>query len=224
MNTKDNKIITAEQLIRAYTLGMFPMSESRTNKRFFFVDPEFRAVIPIFNFHISKTLLRLAKKRPFKITINKAFPDVIKSCATINRTETWINTEIESLFISLNKSRYAHSIECWQENHLVGGIYGLALGGVFFAESMFSRVPNGSKIALINLVARLWKTGFKILDVQFLNDHLLQFGAHEISKDDFKTNLQKAIQSDVDILSLGDTDNDFFDCLSTFLQAKIEMS
>ena len=205
-------------------LGMFPMSESRTNKRFFFVDPEFRAVIPIFNFHISKTLLRLAKKRPFKITINKAFPDVIKSCATINRTETWINTEIESLFISLNKSRYAHSIECWQENHLVGGIYGLALGGVFFAESMFSRVPNGSKIALINLVARLWKTGFKILDVQFLNDHLLQFGAHEITKDDFKTNLQKAVQSDVDILSLGETDNDFFDCLSTFLQAKIEMS
>ena len=205
-------------------LGMFPMSESRTNKRFFFVDPEFRAVIPIFNFHISKTLLRLAKKRPFKITINKAFPDVIKSCATINRTETWINTEIESLFISLNKSRYAHSIECWQENHLVGGIYGLALGGVFFAESMFSRVPNGSKIALINLVARLWKTGFKILDVQFLNDHLLQFGAHEISKDDFKTNLQKAVQSDVNILSLGETDNDFFDCLSTFLQAKIEMS
>ena len=205
-------------------LGMFPMSESRTNKNFFFVDPEFRAVIPIFNFHISKTLLRLAKKRPFKITINKAFPDVIKSCATINRTETWINTEIESLFISLNKSRYAHSIECWQENNLVGGIYGLALGGVFFAESMFSCVPNGSKIALINLVARLWKTGFKILDVQFLNDHLLQFGAYEISKDDFKTNLQKAVQSDVNILSLGETDNDFFDCLSTFLQAKIEMS
>ena len=224
MRTKDNKIITEEQLIRAYMLGMFPMSESRTDKRLFFVDPEFRAVIPIFNFHISKTLLRLAKKRPFKITINKAFPDVVKSCATINRTDTWINTEIENLFISLNKNKYAHSIECWQENHLVGGIYGLALGGVFFAESMFSCVPNGSKIALINLVARLWKTGFKILDVQFLNDHLLQFGAHEISKDDFKTNLRKAVQSDVDILSLGETDNDSFDCLSTFLQAKIEMS
>ena len=224
MNTKDNKIITAEQLIRAYTLGMFPMSESRTNKRFFFVDPEFRAVIPIFNFHISKTLLRLAKKRPFKITINKAFPDVIKLCATINRTETWINREIESLFISLNKSRYAHSIECWQENHLVGGIYGLALGGVFFAESMFSRVPNGSKIALVNLVARLWKTGFKILDVQFLNDHLLQFGAHEISKSEFQTKLQRAIQLDVDILSIGKTDSDFSYCLLTFLQARIEMS
>ena len=205
-------------------LGMFPMSESRTNKKFFFVDPEFRAVIPIFNFHISKSFLRLAKKRPFNITLNKAFPDVIESCATINRTETWINKEIESLFISLHEMKQAHSVECWQDNQLVGGIYGLAIGGVFFAESMFSRVPNGSKIALLNLVARLWKTGFKILDVQFLNNHLLQFGAHEISKSKFQTNLQKAIQLEVDILSFSGTDDDFSDCLSTFLQARMEIS
>ncbi len=224
MSTKDNKIITSDQLIRAYMLGMFPMSESRTNKKFFFVDPEFRAIIPIFNFHISKSLLRLVKKKPFKISINKAFQDVIKSCATINRTETWINKEIESLFISLYEMKQAHSVECWQNNQLVGGIYGLAIGGVFFAESMFSSVPNGSKIALLNLVARLWKTGFKILDVQFLNDHLLQFGAHEISKNEFQTNLQEAIQLDVDILSFGETDDDFSDCLSTFLQARMEMS
>ena len=224
MSTKDNKIITSAQLIRAYMLGMFPMSESRTNKKFFFVDPELRAVIPIFNFHISKSLLRLAKKRPFKITINKAFPDVIKACATINRTETWINKEIESLFISLYEMKQAHSVECWQNNQLVGGIYGLAIGGVFFAESMFSIVPNGSKIALLNLVARLWRTGFKILDVQFLNDHLLQFGAHELSKNEFQTNLQKAIQLEVDILSFGETDDDFSDCLSTFLQARMEIS
>ena len=224
MSTKDNKIITSDQLIKAYMLGMFPMSESRTNKKFFFVDPEFRAIIPIFNFHISKSLLRLVKKKPFKISINKAFQDVIKSCATINRTETWINKEIESLFISLYEMKQAHSVECWQNNQLVGGIYGLAIGGVFFAESMFSSVPNGSKIALLNLVARLWKTGFKILDVQFLNDHLLQFGAHEISKNEFHTNLQEAIQLDVDILSFGETDDDFSDCLSTFLQARIEMS
>ncbi len=224
MSTKDNKIITSDQLIRAYMLGMFPMSESRTNKKFFFVDPEFRAIIPIFNFHVSKSLLRLVKKKPFKISINKAFQDVIKSCATINRTETWINKEIESLFISLYKMKQAHSVECWQNNQLVGGIYGLAIGGVFFAESMFSSVPNGSKIALLNLVARLWKTGFKILDVQFLNDHLLQFGAHEISKNEFQTNLQEAIQLDVDILSFGGTDDDFSDCLSTFLQARMEMS
>ena len=221
---QENKIITLDQIIRAYMLGMFPMSESRTNKKFFFVDPEFRAIIPIFNFHISKSLLRLVKKKPFKISINKAFQDVIKSCATINRTETWINKEIESLFISLYEMKQAHSVECWQNNQLVGGIYGLAIGGVFFAESMFSSVPNGSKIALLNLVARLWRTGFKILDVQFLNDHLLQFGAHEISKNEFQTNLREAIQLDVDILSFGKTDDDFSDCLSTFLQARMEMS
>ncbi len=107
---------------------------------------------------------------------------------------------------------------------MVGGIYGLAIGGVFFAESMFSRISNGSKVALLNLVARLWKTGFKVLDVQFLNEHLLQFGAHEISKDEFQTKLQKAIQLEVDILSFGETDDDFSDCLSTFLQARMEMS
>ena len=224
LSTKDKKIITSDQLIRAYMLGLFPMSESRTNKKFFFVDPEFRAVIPIFNFHISKSLLRLIKKSPFNITLNKAFPDVIESCATINRTETWINKEIEDLFISLHEMKRAHSVECWQDNQLVGGIYGLAIGGVFFAESMFSSVPNGSKIALLNLVARLWRAGFKILDVQFLNDHLLQFGAYEISKNEFQTNLQKAIQLKVDILSFGDTDDDFSDCLSTFLQARMEMS
>ena len=224
MRTKDNKIITPDQLIRAYMLGMFPMSDSRTNKNFFFVDPEFRAVIPIFNFHISKSLLRIVKKRPFKITLNKAFPNVIKSCATINRTETWINKEIESLFISLYKMKHAHSVECWQNNQLVGGIYGLAIGGVFFAESMFSGVPNGSKIALLNLVAILWRTGFRILDVQFLNDHLLQFGAYEISKNEFQADLQKAIQLEVDILSFGETDVDFSNCLSSFLQARIDMS
>ena len=205
-------------------LGMFPMSDSRANKNFFFVDPKFRAVIPILNFHISKSFLRFVKKKPFKISMNKAFPDVIKSCATINRTETWINKEIENLFISLHKMNHAHSIECWQNNKLVGGIYGLAIGGVFFAESMFSLIPNGSKVALLNLVARLWKTGFKVLDVQFLNEHLLQFGAYEISKKEFRTQLQEAIQLDVDILSFGKTDDDFSDCLSTFLQARIEMS
>ncbi len=205
-------------------IGLFPMSDSRKAKKVFFVDPKIRAVIPISNFRISKSLLRLVKKKPFEITLNKAFPNVIESCATINRTETWINKEIEALFICLNKKKYAHSVECWQNNKLVGGIYGIAIGGVFFAESMFSKVSNGSKIALLNLVARLWKTGFKILDVQFLNDHLLQFGAHEISRSEFQTNLQKAIQLDVDILSLGDTDIDFSDCLSTFLQARIEIS
>ena len=131
---------------------------------------------------------------------------------------------IRDRFISLYEMKYAHSVECWKDDKLVGGVYGLAIGGVFFAESMFSAMPNGSKIALLNLVARLWRTGFRILDVQFLNDHLLQFGAREIYKDEFQTNLQKAIQLEVDILSFGETDDDFSYCLSTFLQARMEMS
>ena len=156
--------------------------------------------------------------------MNKAFADVIRSCATINRTETWINNEIENLFISLNNLKYAHSIECWQNNQLIGGIYGVALGAVFFAESMFSCVSNGSKVALINLVARLWEVGFKILDVQFLNDHLIQFGAYEITKSEFKKNLEDSIQLKVDFYSLASTDDDFFNTLSTFLQTRIETS
>ena len=205
-------------------LGIFPMANSRKDKKIIFIDPEYRALMPIRRFKASKSLVRLAKKRPFKITMNKAFADVIRSCAIVNRTETWINKEIESLFISLNKMKYAHSIECWQRNQLVGGIYGVALGGVFFAESMFSYISNGSKIALINLVARLWKSGFKILDVQFLNDHLIQFGAYEINKTKFKQDLDKAIKLKTDFYCLPSTDDDFFNCLSTFLQARIETS
>ncbi len=205
-------------------LGIFPMAENRKDEKIIFIDPEYRALIPINKFRASKSLVRLAKKRPFKITMNKAFADVIALCATINRNETWINKKIENLFISLNKMKYAHSIECWQNNQIVGGIYGIALGGVFFAESMFSCVSNGSKIALINLVARLWKSGFKILDVQFLNDHLIQFGAYEITKTKFKQDLEKAIQFKINFYSLPSTDEDFFNCLSTFLHARIETS
>ena len=216
--------ILPEQLVRAYTYGIFPMADSRKDKKIIFIDPEYRALLPISKFKASKSLIRLAKKRPFKITMNEAFADVIRACATINRTETWINDEIENLFISLNKLEYAHSIECWQNNQLIGGIYGVALGGVFFAESMFSCVSNGSKIALLNLVARLWKSGFKILDVQFLNDHLIQFGAYEINKTKFKQDLYKAIKLKTDFYYLPSTDDDFFYCLSTFLQARIETS
>lgn len=205
-------------------LGIFPMSDSRKNKKIYFVDPDYRAIIPISKFHISKSLLRFLKKRPFQITINTAFAEVIHSCATVNRTETWINEEIEALFIQLHKLKFAHSIECWQGNKLIGGVYGVAIGGVFFAESMFSSVSNGSKMALLNLVARLWKTGFKLLDVQFLNDHLVQFGAYEIPKIKFKEKLERAINLNIDIHSIGSGDEDFFDCLSEFLQTKTEIS
>ena len=217
-------MINPKQLISAYKLGIFPMAESRKNKKLFFVEPEVRAIIPIQEFNFSKSFIRLVKKRPFEISMNKAFNEVIQSCATVNRTGTWINNDIENLFIALNKMKYAHSIECWENGKLIGGIYGLALGGIFFAESMFSSVSNGSKVALLNLMARLWKTGFRMLDVQFLNDHLIQFGAYEISKNKFKRELNKVIKLKVSIYSFGSTDNDFFDCLSSFLQARIDKS
>ena len=205
-------------------LGIFPMSDSRNSEKTYFVNPKQRGVIPIKEFHVSKSLLRLIRKRPFKITLNNAFPEVIKSCATINRTDTWINNEIENLFVQLNKQHYAHSIECWKDDKLVGGIYGIAIGGVYFAESMFSSVSNASKIALVNLVARLWKTGFQLLDVQFLNDHLIQFGAYQIKKTDFKQKLEIAMKIKANLYSIGSTDEDFFDCLSEFLQTNTEMS
>ena len=205
-------------------LGIFPMSDSRNSEKTYFVNPEQRCIIPIKEFHVSKSLLRLIKKRPFKITLNNAFPEVIRSCATINRTDTWINKEIETLFVQLNKQHYAHSIECWKDDELVGGIYGIAIGGVYFAESMFSSVSNASKIALVNLVARLWKTGFQLLDVQFLNDHLIQFGAYQIKKTDFKQKLEIAMKIKANLYSIGSTDEDFFDCLSEFLQTNTEMS
>ena len=205
-------------------LGIFPMSDSRNSEKTYFVNPEQRGVIPIKEFHVSKSLLRLIKKRPFKITLNNAFPEVIKSCATVNRTDTWINNEIETLFVQLNKQHYAHSIECWKDDKLVGGIYGIAIGGVYFAESMFSSVSNASKIALVNLVARLWKTGFQLLDVQFLNDHLIQFGAYQIKKTDFKQKQEIAMKIKANLYSIGSTDEDFFDCLSEFLQTNTEMS
>ena len=217
-------MINPKQLISAYKLGIFPMAEGRKNKKLFFLDPEVRAIIPIQEFNFSKNFIRLLKKRPFEISMNKAFNEVIRSCATVNRSDTWINKDIENLFIALNEMKYAHSVECWKNGKLIGGVYGLAIGGIFFAESMFSSVSNGSKVALLNLIARLWKTGFRMLDVQFLNDHLIQFGAYEISKNKFKRDLNKVIKLKVDIYSLGLTDDDFFECLSSFLHARIDTS
>ena len=224
MKNEYHNSIKPEDLITLYSVGIFPMSKDREDQEIFFVNPECRAIIPIRKFHFSKSLKRLIRQRPFKITFNKAFPQVIHSCANINRNETWINKEIESLFISLHKMQYAHSIECWKDNELVGGVYGLAIGGVFFAESMFSSISNGSKIALAHLVAILSKNGFKLLDVQFLNEHLLQFGAHEITKYQFKRKLKLALEIEADLYSIESTDDDLFRCLSLLVHSSMDKS
>ena len=224
LKKNQNNLIKPEDLIKLYTVGIFPMSNDREDKEIFFVNPDYRTIIPIREFHFSKSLKRLIRQRPFKITFNKAFSQVIHSCANINRNETWINKEIESLFISLHKMQYAHSIECWKDNELIGGIYGLAMGGVFFAESMFSSISNGSKVALAHLVAILWKNGFKLLDVQFLNEHLLQFGAHEITKHQFERKLKLALEIEADLYSIESSDNDLFECLSLLVHSSMDKS
>lgn len=163
------------------------MADSREDENISLIEPHNRALLPIEKFHISRSLKTCLNKTDYEITCNKSFSDVIASCAEPNekREGTWINKTIENLFIQFHEQGLAHSVEFRQEGQLKGGVYGLAVGGVFCAESMFSHVPNASKIALTYLVARLWKAGFKLLDVQFSNPHLEQFGVHEIPQDEY---------------------------------------
>ncbi len=183
--------LSSEVIIQFYKLGIFLMADNRSSKQLYFVDPNKRAVLPIGNFKYSKSIIRLCKKMPFDISINKSFKEVIFNCATVNRKESWINKSIEKKFCELHQKGYAHSIECWNNDKLVGGIYGVAIGSCFFAESMFSKVSNASKFALITLIARLWYLDYKILDVQFVNNHLKQFGVFEIPKNVFKDKIKK---------------------------------
>ncbi len=166
-------------LLLAYQQGFFPMAEHAQDDAYQFVQPHVRALLPIKTLHVTKSLKKSLKKHIFDIQIDTAFEDVIRSCA--DRKETWINDEIIRLFTELHEMGYAHSVECWREGRLVGGLYGLALGGTFCGESMFSKETNASKIALVHLCARLSKAGFTLLDAQFHNPHLEQFGLYEIS-------------------------------------------
>mgnify|MGYP001211602323 CR=1 FL=1 len=201
MKNKAKDVISAEQILQVYKFGIFPMAENRSSKYINFIKPKKRALLPIKKFHCSKSLKRFVLKKPFTVTINCNFKKVIHSCATINREETWINELIENKFCELHNLGYAHSIECWKNNKIVGGIYGISLGGCFFAESMFSLISNASKFALLNLVARLYFLNYSMLDVQFLNRHLLQFGAYEISQNLFQKKLSICLDQDLDFLS-----------------------
>ena len=176
--------INEETILKSYSLGVFPMSESFDDPNIYWINPKKRGVIPINDFKISKNLKKEIKKKKFLITINKNFNTVIKNCAkkTKNRPSTWINKEIIKLYSNLHKIGHAHSIEAWQKNRLVGGIYGVSLGSAFFGESMFSIVSNSSKVCLVYLLANLKIKGFRLLDTQFINPHLKKLGAIEISR------------------------------------------
>ncbi|CUS57735.1 Leucyl/phenylalanyl-tRNA--protein transferase [hydrothermal vent metagenome] len=171
------------------------MGDARNDPNLFLVDPDMRGIIPLGDFHVPKRLLRKVKQDPFRVTIDQAFTRVMELCAESakGRESTWINSPILNLYSSLHREGHAHSIECWDGDNLVGGLYGVALGGAFFGESMFSRATDASKIALVHLVAHLLEDGFVLLDAQFHNPHLEQFGLIEIPRQDFKKLLKDAL-------------------------------
>ena len=171
------------------------MGDARNDPNLFLVDPDMRGIIPLGDFHVPKRLLRKVKQDPFRVTIDQAFTRVMEFCAESakGREITWINSPILNLYSSLHREGHAHSIECWDGDNLVGGLYGVALGGAFFGESMFSRATDASKIALVHLVAHLLEDGFVLLDAQFHNPHLEQFGLIEIPRQDFKKLLKDAL-------------------------------
>ena len=204
----DHFAFSPETLIKAYSLGVFPMADSADSREIKFYDPEARALIPLawrdgarHEFHVPRRLARTIRRQPFTVTINRDFATVIDECAAIRdgRKDTWINRDIRQLYVALHRLGFAHSVEVWEGATLVGGLYGVALRAAFFGESMFSRRTDASKIALVHLVARLRAGGFRLLDAQFTNDHLMQFGIHEISRDRFQARLADALAAAGDL-------------------------
>ncbi len=194
-----------EDLLNCYRRGVFPMADSREDMRLFVLDPDMRGVLPLDGFRIPRRLRKTVRKDPFEIRINTAFNRVVELCAEPHesRPATWINPAIQNLYGSLHRQGHAHSVECWSvENELVGGLYGVALGGAFFGESMFSRKTDASKIALVHLVARLKVGRYDLLDAQFHNPHLEQFGLKEITRDDFKKALWMSLRKEADFYSM----------------------
>jgi leucyl/phenylalanyl-tRNA--protein transferase len=188
--------LTPDLLLRAYRLGLFPMAESRGAKTLHWLDPEARGVLPMHEFHIPRSLMKVLRSGRFTITANEDFAGTIAACAAARdeRPETWINPEIERLFVELFRLGFAHSVETWENGILVGGLYGAALGGAFFGESMFSTTTDASKVALVHLVARLRLSGFTLLDTQFITSHLTRFGAVEVPRNTYHEKLAEAVE------------------------------
>ncbi len=195
----DRPQITPELLLRAYAAGVFPMSEGRDDPELFWVDPRERGILPLEGFHISRSLARRIRQAPFDIRINTDFAGVVGGCA--DRDETWINAEIFELYQQLHATGHAHSLELWEGDALVGGVYGVAMGAAFFGESMFSRRRDASKIALAYLVSRLRFGGFELFDTQFVTDHLQSLGAVEISRAAYRSRLAEALQKPANFLA-----------------------
>ena len=212
--------LSADLLLRAYAMGLFPMADSRGSDRLFWLDPEQRGILPLDRFHLSRRLLRTIRSGQFEVSVDRDFPATIAGCATPQpgRQDTWINPQIERLYGELHRMGHAHSVECRRDGVLVGGLYGVALGGAFFGESMFSFATDASKVALVHLIARLRLGGFRLLDTQFVTTHLSQFGVEEIPRDQYKILLTTAL--DVDAAWLTEIDPAVLDAEFRLLAGK----
>jgi leucyl/phenylalanyl-tRNA---protein transferase len=199
--------LSPDLLLSFYRRGVFPMADSAEDADVFLVDPERRGVIPLSPFTMPARLRRKVRKAPYRVTVDSAFPAVMRACAAPapGRTSTWINSAIYAGYVGLHQEGFAHSIECWQGEALVGGLYGVRLGAAFFGESMFSTAVDASKIALVYLAGRLQFGGFLLLDAQFRTPHLAQFGCEEISRAGFRRRLSAALSAPGDFFALPQT-------------------
>jgi len=199
-NLRAMTTITPQILLRAYAAGIFPMAESAEDNALYWIEPERRGVLPFERFHVSRSLAKRVRQRCFEIRVDHDFAAVIEACAkpTPERTSTWINGRIKALYNQLHRLGCGHSVECWRAGELMGGLYGIRLGGVFFGESMFSHARDASKVALVHLVARLKAGGFKLLDAQFITEHLKSFGAEELPKEAYHLLLEDALATEAD--------------------------
>ncbi|MFQ5562655.1 MAG: leucyl/phenylalanyl-tRNA--protein transferase [Parvularculaceae bacterium] len=198
--------IPLDELLKAYTLGYFPMARSRDAESVVWVMPEERGALPLDKFRCPRRLKRFIAKEPFTVRFDTAFAQVIRACAepAPGRNDTWINDAIEEAYTELYHLGVAHSVECWRDGKLAGGLYGVALGGAFFGESMFTRETNASKVAFVHLAARLKLGGFTLLDAQFHTEHLAQFGVEEIPNDDYLKLLEAALAVKADFRAAPD--------------------
>lgn len=187
--------LTPQILLRAYAAGIFPMADDAHDPEIFWVQPEQRGVIPLDNFHVPRSLAKKVRQAPYQIRFNVAFSAVITACAeaTQDRERTWINRTIRELYVQLHEMGHAHSVEAWDDDQLVGGLYGVSLGRAFFGESMFSCKTDASKICLVHLVDRLRERGFVLLDTQFTTEHLKRFGAIDVPHEEYELLLAEAL-------------------------------
>ena len=187
--------LTPELLLCAYASGLFPMANDRHDPTVHWIEPRQRGILPLERFHQPRSLRKLVRQGRFEIRTDTAFPLVIEACAAIRpeRPRTWLNDELIELYCQLHALGHAHSVECWADGRLAGGLYGVSLGAAFFGESMFARRRDASKVALVALVDRLLAGGYRLLDTQFVTDHLRRFGAIEVSREDYRRELRQAI-------------------------------